>query len=139
MFDLFSGDIAINGGGLCYLENSVPLGRAIEDDFNKRAEGFTEAQRISAFNANMLDGGMISLSPQDFQATHSSFGVHRWLVTNYEAGDVVFHDPFSIHASGRNEDQTGRIRLSTDLRFYEKDDPGIDQRWLKIWTPDDGL
>ena len=133
------GDIAINGGGLCYLENSVPLGRYVEEEFNKGAKYFTQEQRISAFNVNMLDGGMISSSPQEFQAAHSAFGIHKWLVTNYEAGDVVFHDPFSIHASGRNEDLTGRIRLSTDLRFYEKDDPGIDQRWFKIWTPGDGL
>jgi hypothetical protein len=68
-----------------------------------------------------------------------AYGTHKWLVTNYEAGDVVFHDPYSIHASGRNEDPTGRIRLSTDLRFYEKDDPGIDKRWFKIWAPGDGL
>ncbi|KAJ5132633.1 hypothetical protein N7448_006791 [Penicillium atrosanguineum] len=133
------GDIAINGGGLCYLENSVPLGHHIEEDFNKRAQHFTKEQRISAFNVNMLDGGMISSSPQDFQAAHSAFGTHKWLVTNYEAGDVVFHDPYSIHASGRNEDPAGRIRLSTDLRFYEKDELGIDQRWLKIWSPGDGL
>lgn len=100
----------------------------------------TQEQRISAYNANMLyGGGMISSSPQEFQTMHSAYGVHKWLVANYEAGDVVFHDPHSIHASGRNEDETGRIRLSTDLRFYERNDPGIDQRWFKIWTPDDGL
>ncbi|KAJ5925634.1 hypothetical protein N7454_008273 [Penicillium verhagenii] len=134
------GDISINGGGLCYLENSVPLGRAIEDEFNKRAEFMTEEERISAFNVNMVvGGGMISHSPQEFQEMHSAHGVHKWLVTNYEAGDVVFHDPYSIHASGRNEDPTGRIRLSTDLRFYEKGDPNVDKRWFKIWTPDDGL
>lgn len=133
------GDIAINGGGLCYLENSVPLGRHIEENFNKCAESLTQEQRISAFNVNMLDDGMISSSPQEFQAAHSTYGTHKWLVTNYEAGDVVFHDPYSIHASGRNEDPTGRIRLSTDLRFYEKDDPGIDKRWFKIWAPGDGL
>lgn len=87
----------------------------------------------------MLDGGMISNSPQELQAMHSAHGDHKWLVTNYEAGDVVFHDPYSIHASGRNEDPENRIRLSTDLRFYEKDDPGIDTRWYKLWCPGDGL
>jgi phytanoyl-CoA hydroxylase len=131
--------MAINGGGLCYLENSVPLGRRVEENFSKCAESLTQEQRISAFNVNMLDDGMISSSPQEFQAAHSAYGTHKWLVTNYEAGDVVFHDPYSIHASGRNESSTGRIRLSTDLRFYEKDDPGIDKRWLKIWAPGDGL
>lgn len=70
---------------------------------------------------------------------HSAHDDHRWLVTNYEAGDVVFHDPYSIHASGRNEDPENRIRLSTDLRLYEKEDPGIDTRWYKLWSPGDGL
>ncbi|KAK5800309.1 hypothetical protein VI817_002521 [Penicillium citrinum] len=133
------GDIAINGGGLCYLENSVSLGQYVENDYTKRAESFTEQEKISAFNVNMLDGGMIASSPQNFQAMHSEYGEHRWLVTDYEAGDVVFHDPYSIHASGRNEDKSGRIRLSSDLRFYDKNDPGIDQRWYKIWAPGDGL
>ena len=101
----------------------------------------TQEERISAYNKNMIadGGGMISRSPQDFALAHSEFGTHKWLVTNYEAGDVVFHDPHSIHASGRNEDAEGRIRLSTDLRFCEKGAEGIDQRWFKIWHPDDGL
>lgn len=133
------GDIAVNGGGLCYLANSAPLGRAIEEDFSVRAETLPQEERLSAFNANMMSGGMIASSPQELQAMHSAFGTHKWLVTEYEAGDVVFHDPFSIHASSRNEDGQGRIRLSTDLRFYEKGDPGTDERWLKIWAPDDGL
>lgn len=136
---LSSGDISINGGGLCYLANSVLLRRAIEEDFNTRAATFTQEQHISAYNFNMLGGGMSASSPQEFRSMHSTLGVHKWLVTNYEAGDVVFHDPYSIYASGRNEDPESRIRLSTDLRFYEKDDPGIDQRWFKFWSPGDGL
>lgn len=88
----------------------------------------TEQERISAFNANMMEGGMLAASPQEFNETHSIVGTHKWLVTNYEAGDVLFHDPYSIHASGRNEDENGIIRLSTDLRFYE--------RGNQIWTRD---
>ncbi len=54
----------------------------------------------------------------------------------------MFHLPYSIHSAGANEDPEGRIRLSTDLRFYNKknyDDGTIDQRWMKFWTPADGL
>ncbi|KAA8646938.1 hypothetical protein EYZ11_005679 [Aspergillus tanneri] len=133
------GDIAVNGGGLCYLSNSVPLGEAIENDFTARAAGMTPEERISPYNMNMMAGGMISPSPQDLSETYPEYRPHTWLVTNYEAGDVVFHHPYSIHASGRNEDAEGIIRLSTDLRFYEKGDKGIDQRWFNMWTPDDGL
>ncbi|PYH90168.1 hypothetical protein BO71DRAFT_452963 [Aspergillus ellipticus CBS 707.79] len=133
------GDISINGGGLCYLANSLSLGENIENDFTTRAADMTPEQRISAFNANMMGGGMLTASPQDFASGHASFGTQKWLVTDYEAGDVVFHLPYSVHASGRNEDAAGRIRLSTDLRFYEKGDGGMDRRWFKIWDPNDGL
>ncbi|KAL5363942.1 hypothetical protein BJX96DRAFT_178526 [Aspergillus floccosus] len=110
------GDISIKGGGLCYLANSVPLGEAIEQDFTARAVHMTPEDRTSAFNANMMAGGMLSQSPQDFASVHSQYGTHTWLVTDYEAGDVVFHNPYSIHASGRNEDEEGRIRLSDGVQ-----------------------
>ncbi len=38
----------------------------------------------------------------------------RWWVVGYEAGDVVFHYPFSIHASCSDQDGEAGIRLSTD-------------------------
>ena len=58
-------------------------------------------------------------------------GQGKWLVADYEAGDVVFHDPYTIHGSSKNSDAKGRIRLSTDLRFYEKGSD-IDKRWMKL-------
>lgn len=48
---------------------------------------------------------------------------------NYEAGDVVFHSPYSVHAAAINEDLQGRVRISTDLRFVDKAKP-YDQRWI---------
>ncbi|PYH79467.1 hypothetical protein BO82DRAFT_434170 [Aspergillus uvarum CBS 121591] len=133
------GDISINGGGLCYLEKSVALGHEIEEDFTTRAAGFTTEQRLSAYNVNMMAGGMLAKSPNEFVSDHPTSKSQKWLATNYEAGDVVFHHPYTIHASGRNEDAQGRIRLSTDLRFYETGDAGMDERWFKIWDPNDGL
>ena len=59
-------------------------------------------------------------------------------MADYEAGDVVFHDPYMIHTSTRNEDAARRIRLSTDLRFY-REGSDLDARWMKFWTPGDGL
>ena len=56
-------------------------------------------------------------------------GKLRWLVGNYEAGDVVFHNPWMIHAATKNEDEYGRIRLASDLRFYEEG-AAIDERWI---------
>lgn len=132
------GDIAMNGGGLIYLSDSKALGRSIEEDFKSRAQVLPEAERISAFNAHMGQFGQLS---DDAGAFHRSRAASKskWLVSDYEAGDVVFHDPFMIHGSSRNQDPTGRIRLSSDLRFYEAGSD-IDQRWHKgYWRPGDGL
>ncbi|KAG8416816.1 hypothetical protein J3459_013604 [Metarhizium acridum] len=129
------GDVSQNGGGLMYLADSVGLGRSIEEDFTRRAAELIPEERISAFNVNMEKYGQLSQNAAEFGAQHKH---QRWLVTNYEAGDVVFHDPYMIHTSSLNEDTDGRIRLSTDLRFY-REGSDLDQRWMKFWAPGDGL
>ncbi|MCJ1269378.1 hypothetical protein MMC22_009270 [Lobaria immixta] len=131
------GDISIQGGGLLYLSDSTTLGKSIEKDFTARAASFSEEERISAFNANMSKFGTLSDDADDFLENKAK-GKGRWLTAAYEAGDVVFHDPYAIHGSSKNQDPQGRIRLSTDLRFYEEGSD-IDQRWMKYWTPGDGL
>jgi phytanoyl-CoA hydroxylase len=61
------------------------------------------------------------------------------LIADYEAGDVAFHHPCMIHASGVNRDPMGRIRLATDLRFADGAAP-YDHRWAnKYFVPGDGL
>jgi hypothetical protein len=37
-----------------------------------------------------------------------------------------------------NQSEKGIIRLSTDLRLYEKGDD-MDERWMSPWFPGDGL
>ncbi|KAL9109137.1 MAG: hypothetical protein Q9227_006228 [Pyrenula ochraceoflavens] len=144
------GDIKFNGGGLIYLENSAGFGEAIENDFTRRAAEMTPEERVSAFNANMNSNGILSENPNIFERDHDHIAKasakmgngYKWLIANYKAGDVVFHHPCTIHTSCSNEDTEGRIRLSTDLRFYDKkdfDDGKADNRWMKIWTPGDGL
>jgi phytanoyl-CoA hydroxylase len=143
------GDIVPTGGGLMYLENGRELGEAIEKDFSDRAKDFTPEEKISAFNANMTEIGILSNHPAEFEegfggiAEREGWGKeYKWLVAGYEAGDVVFHHPCSVHASCSNEDPEGRIRLSTDLRFYDKkdyDEGRADERWMKVWGPGDGL
>jgi phytanoyl-CoA hydroxylase len=88
----------------------------------------------------MEKNGQLSQNADEFATEHAAneHVKRRWLVANYEAGDVVFHDPYMIHTSTMNEDAEGRIRLSTDLRFYEEGSD-MDMRWMKFWTPGDGL
>jgi phytanoyl-CoA hydroxylase len=131
------GDCAANGGGLMYIEGSSQLGKNVEADFMARArsDGMTEEERLSGFNRNMGASGQLAQDAATFGK-----GKGKWITANYEAGDVVFHNPYMVHGAVKNEDfETGRIRLSTDLRFYEEGSR-LDERWMKAyWAPDDGL
>ncbi|KAK0779444.1 hypothetical protein LTR74_017319 [Friedmanniomyces endolithicus] len=139
------GDCTAEGGGLMYMEDSTDIGKAMEADFMKRAEHFTPEERISGFNHNMARDGQLSHNAVELDADinmrYGSTGgtKRRWLAGNYEAGDVVFHNPYMIHGAVKNEDALGRIRLGTDLRLYEEGG-AIDERWMQdVWRPDDGL
>ncbi|CAK3834422.1 Hypothetical predicted protein [Lecanosticta acicola] len=148
------GDCSPHGGGLMYLENSTHIGMDMEREFGHRADaaGFTAQERIHGFNVNMAKDGQLSHDVVEFSREMELRGGdgdgqtdtkqkkrRKWLVGNYEAGDVVFHNPYMIHGAIKNDDPLGRIRLSTDLRFYEQGSD-LDQRWMKdVWRPGDGL
>ncbi|KAJ9643997.1 hypothetical protein H2201_006674 [Coniosporium apollinis] len=128
------GDCAANGGGLLYLEDSVRVGQQLEREFNKAAESLTEAERISAFNETMMSTGYLERDSGKFSKAWN----RRWLCADYEAGDIVLHNPFMIHSSAINEEERGVIRFATDLRYVEAGKP-FDTRWMKTWVPGDGL
>lgn len=113
------GDVPLDRGGLCYLQNShVPVmaeEQAAVDEERRPARGMTPD----------LPG-----LAQQYDS--------RWLVTDYEAGDVVVHSAHLIHAALDNVDPRGRMRLSTDIRYQRINDP-IDWRWDHHWHIDDGL
>jgi phytanoyl-CoA hydroxylase len=132
------GDCAADGGGLMYLEDSCELGEKIERRFaaEQDKEGMPREERISAFNHHMGELGHLS---HDAEAWAKEDGLgKRWLVADYEAGDVVFHSPWMIHASSQNSDGLGRIRLASDLRFYEEG-AKLDERWTRPFYHGDGL
>lgn len=62
----------------------------------------------------------------------------RWLVADYEVGDVVVHSAHIVHAALDNMDRGGTMRLSTDIRYQRLSEP-IDWRWQEHWNYDDGL
>ncbi|TVY55678.1 hypothetical protein LCER1_G004690 [Lachnellula cervina] len=130
------GDTKANGGGLIYLEKSNSLGIEMEKDFTDKAKasGMTEKEAESAFNRNMMTGGMLSQEPVEFGEHYK----RKWLVADYEAGDAVFHNAYCIHASTTNHDPEGRIRLGTDIRFANSKRPW-DTRWGKDVELGDGL
>jgi hypothetical protein len=96
--------------------------------------GDVPAERIDAYNKHMAEGGWIS---KDLPEMAERFNT-RWLAADYQAGDIVLHSPYMIHASTMNEDRMGRIRLSTDIRYQNVSDE-IDARWANHWSLDDML
>ncbi|WP_027166839.1 phytanoyl-CoA dioxygenase family protein [Mesorhizobium sp. WSM3224] len=128
------GDTSIDMGGLIYLEGSHAVGAAMEARFSSDNAGLSPEERVSAYNRNMSEGGWVS---KDLPAMAERFDT-RWLVADYEAGDVVLHSPYMIHASTTNQSVDGLIRLSTDIRYQNVDDE-IDARWGSHWSLDDML
>jgi ectoine hydroxylase-related dioxygenase (phytanoyl-CoA dioxygenase family) len=128
------GDVPVEMGGLVYLEGSHTEGVKLEANFRKESLDLPPEERINAYNAHMTEGGWISKDLPDMANRFDT----RWLAADYEAGDVVLHSPYMIHASTTNEDEEGRIRLSTDIRYQNVNDE-IDPRWSNHWSLDDML
>lgn len=128
------GDVPVAMGGLVYLEGSHAIGVEMEQEFSRKAADLSPEERINAYNRNMTEGGWVSKDLPDMAERFAS----RWLVADYEAGDVMLHSPFMIHASTTNEDAENRIRLSTDIRFQNVEDE-IDARWGNHWSLGDML
>lgn len=72
------------------------LGKELEEKFTSKAmaSGLSDEEAKSAFNKNMLTTGLLSEGPADFGRIHN----RRWLVSAYEAGDVVLHSPYTVSA-----------------------------------------
>jgi ectoine hydroxylase-related dioxygenase (phytanoyl-CoA dioxygenase family) len=128
------GDIPVEMGGLTYLEASHEKGRRLEAEFRRRNLERSEQEHLNAFNKNMGENGWVS---KDLPGMADRFD-SRWLIADYEAGDVMLHGAYTIHAATTNEDQQGRLRLSTDIRYQNVRDE-IDARWANHWTLEDML
>jgi ectoine hydroxylase-related dioxygenase (phytanoyl-CoA dioxygenase family) len=128
------GDTPVEMGGLVYLEGSDALGRKMEAEFSANNGNLTPEERISAYNKNMTEGGWVGKDLADMAERFDS----RWLIADYEMGDMVVHSPYMIHAATQNTDKQNRIRLSTDIRYQNVRDE-IDARWQNHWTLDDML
>jgi ectoine hydroxylase-related dioxygenase (phytanoyl-CoA dioxygenase family) len=126
------GDIPAEMGGLVYLEGSHTWGRVKEAEFSAANADLPPEQRISAYNKNMTDTGWLT---RDLPSLADRLNT-RWLAADYEAGDMVIHSAFMIHAATVNRDPGSRIRLSTDIRYQLVRDE-IDPRWAADWHPDD--
>ena len=128
------GDVPVEMGGLVYLEGSHAWGRKMEAEFSAFNASLPPEERINAYNRNMSETGWIT---KDLPSLSERLDA-RWLMADYEAGDVVFHSAYQIHASTENKDSRRRVRLSTDIRYQRISDQ-VDARWNNDWAPADGL
>ena len=128
------GDIPVHMGGLIYLEGADSFGRALEADFATRAHDLAPEERIKAYNKHMSASGGIG---KDLAALADHYDT-RWLVADYEAGDMVIHTAYMIHAATQNNSPENRMRLSTDIRYQRIRDE-IDARWTNHWSLEDIL
>ncbi len=128
------GDIPVEMGGLVYLEGSHAIGVVMEREFGEKNKDLSVEERVSAYNRNMTEGGWVSKDLPDMAERFDT----RWLAADYEAGDIMLHSPFMIHASTTNQDGQQRLRLSTDIRYQNVEDE-IDARWNNHWTLGDML
>lgn len=119
-------------GGLVYLEGSDKFGREQEAEFSRRNAELSPEEKINAYNKNMNDAGWLT---KDLPALAERFD-SRWLMADYEAGDMVIHSAYMIHAATANFSQ--ELRVSTDIRYQRIRDE-IDARWENNWTLDDML
>ncbi len=127
------GDTPVEMGGLVYLENSAAWGRQREAEFAEANRTLPDKERISAYNKNMTTGWL----SKDLPTLADELDT-RWLIADYEAGDMVIHSPYTVHAATMNIDPLKRIRLSTDIRYQRVRDE-IDVRWNNHWSFDDML
>lgn len=111
------GDCPLTRGGLLYLEGSHH--RTLEEE--RTGQLVRPAASITADLPELAD-------------EHDA----RWLVADYEAGDMVVHSAYTVHAALDNVDPDGVMRLSTDIRYQRESEP-IDWRWQNDWHYDDGL
>lgn len=131
------GSISLHGGGLIYLENGHRLGAEFEAEFTARARasGMSDEEAKNAFNQNMMSGGVLAQGAKEFAEQN---GNRRWLMAEYEAGDVVLHNAYAIHASLVNKDPGGKIRVGTDLRYVDTRRE-FDRRWMNVYEFGDGV
>lgn len=109
------GNVSLEGDDLMYLEGSTDIGQRTEADFARNSHNLSDEERVGAFNKNMNDGGFLSRDTIAFGEESR----RKWLIAEYETGDVYFHDPWMVHASCKNKDLNSQIRLATDLRFVD--------------------
>ena len=122
------GDISMEMGGLCILENGHTHQRIKNGYGRKDVDKFCENRVGPNYTGmggggNIRAGGMLSTNPVKLRQNLGG----RWLSSEYRMGDLLLFSMWTIHASLDN--QSNRIRLSSDSR-YQRASERADERWI---------
>ena len=128
------GDIPANAGAITYLADSKEIAKSIEKDIAIEAMNNCQESITSAYNSHFDRDGWITRQLVSLAKTHQK----KWLLADFEAGDIVIHDPYIIHASSQNTHEDRLPRISTDIRFQSLSSKP-DDRWQNFWDATDGL
>lgn len=114
------GDVSFDVGGLIILEKSHLQAERIRRYLNSDVDTYCE--NIPGRHGWKF-GGALSANPASLR---EKFG-GRWLGAEFQMGDLLTFRIDTVHASLDN--QTNRIRLSTDTRYQPASEPA-DERWV---------
>lgn len=120
------GDVPYELGGLMVLEGSHRRSEHLSEYWEFDVDTYCVADSSDAAHEQWAwdaSGGAFS---RDAVALREQVG-GRWLTHEYRAGDVLVFCMTLLHASLDN--QTDRIRLSTDTRYQLASEP-VDERWI---------
>jgi hypothetical protein len=126
------GEIDLAMGGLMILERSHRIDR-LRETYGSRDVDTYCANRPSGEKVKAMFGENGTLAPNPRQIRRSLGG--RWLVGEFQPGDLIVFNVFTVH--GGLDNQSDRLRLSTDSRYQPADEP-IDERWMGSDPPAHG-
>ncbi len=117
------GDVSYDLGGLMVLEGSHKNERLRQTYGKRDVDSFcSNRPNDPARTANGYNG-FLSEDPRQIRNTLGG----RWLVSEYQAGDVVIFGMNLVH--GGMDNRTHRLRLSSDSRYQLASEPA-DERWI---------
>lgn len=118
-------------GGLCVLENSHRNERLHQTYCRRDVDTYCENRAFDkALTANGYNG-FLSDDPNKIRRQLGS----RWLVSEFEPGDMVVFGMELVH--GGLDNHSDRLRLSSDSRYQLASEP-VDERWVGENPPGHG-
>lgn len=134
-FNLFTawipyGDIPMEQGTLMVLEDSHKKNhlfkRYLERDVDTYCTNFPDAEKVATGEQLWAHHTFAGVLAKRSDYLRNKLG-GRWLSADFQAGDFITFGMGMVHASLDN--QTDRIRLSSDTRYQLASEP-IDERWI---------